>query len=150
MMESSKSVACPGCGSVFEQRRYGDLEIDECRDCGGLWFDSQELADYLMRRKVASTGVDWAGPCRDIKTSSMRLSCPRCEDSQLKPCKWGVLVFNRCGRCFGAHVGRADLENYIADVGQSEGIGGGEAFAAAVGSVAGIVARFFVHGREGT
>ena len=148
MTESAEGLECPGCGSSLEPQSYGRLEIDRCPECGDLWFDPRELADYLAHRGAASTGVDWAGRCRDATAAAVQADCPRCKAARLHPCKWGTLRFNRCEGCFGAHVTRAQLEGYLAEVGESEGIGGGEAVTSAVGSIAGIVASFFVHGKS--
>jgi len=148
MTESAEVLECPGCGSILEPQLYDRLEIDHCPECGDLWFDPRELADYLAQRGAASTGVDWAGKCRDAAAAAVQSNCPRCKEPRLCACNWGKLHFNRCEGCFGAHVTRAQLEGYLAHVGESEGIGGGEAVTAAVGSIAGIVARFFVHGKS--
>ncbi len=145
MTEPGQSPECPACGSSLELQQFGSLEIDQCPECGGLWFDPQELADYLAHHKAASTGVDWAGRCRDAESGVTRLNCPRCEASDLHACKWGELKFNRCERCFGAYVGRTELESFLASVGKAKDIGGGEALISAVGSMAGIISRFFVH-----
>jgi hypothetical protein len=42
-------------------------------------------------------------------------------------------------------VGRTELETFLASVGKAKDIAGGEALISAVGSIAGIVSRFFVH-----
>lgn len=35
---------CPACQQRMEQARYGDLTLDVCKRCRGVWFDHHELA----------------------------------------------------------------------------------------------------------
>jgi Zn-finger nucleic acid-binding protein len=40
------NLACPKCGKGFEELRYsalGDLVIDRCTGCGGIWLDRGEV-----------------------------------------------------------------------------------------------------------
>lgn len=143
MTEAEQRAVCPTCSAALDEKQYDGIEIDECSACGDLWFDRYELADYLAFRKAGSTGVDWAGRLTDVADPSTALGCPRCDGSRLSPHKWGSFRFNRCKQCFGAHVAHEDLERFIDEVGEAEGIRGGEAIVAAIGSIAGIFVRLF-------
>ncbi len=33
---------CPKCASEFEKISFGDVEVDRCLGCHGLWFDMLE------------------------------------------------------------------------------------------------------------
>ncbi len=37
---------CPNCNSEMVQRLIAEVMIDECDDCGVLWFDKGELEVY--------------------------------------------------------------------------------------------------------
>jgi Zn-finger nucleic acid-binding protein len=46
-----KSFICPRCSSELEEIKYdgsGDLLLDRCTNCEGLWFDAEEV-DKLMK-----------------------------------------------------------------------------------------------------
>jgi Zn-finger nucleic acid-binding protein len=34
-----EGAACPACAAVLTRSRLGELEIQDCRTCGGLWLD---------------------------------------------------------------------------------------------------------------
>lgn len=34
---------CPRCGSDIEERSLGNVRIDECPECRGIWLDKGEL-----------------------------------------------------------------------------------------------------------
>jgi Zn-finger nucleic acid-binding protein len=37
-------MKCPECKTVLNRRKIGDVAVDECPGCRGLWFDKDELA----------------------------------------------------------------------------------------------------------
>ncbi|MGC6465414.1 MAG: zf-TFIIB domain-containing protein [Akkermansiaceae bacterium] len=46
-------LPCPSaCGQMF-QGKIGQVQIDLCQGCGGLWLDRGELESLLNRRKVS-------------------------------------------------------------------------------------------------
>jgi len=58
---------CPSCQQQMEQARYGDLTLDVCRRCKGVWFDHHELSEIWkiewkkalkQRRKLAGRSND--------------------------------------------------------------------------------------------
>ena len=39
---------CPQCANALAPRQLGQIAVDECRHCGGIWFDAGELEAYRM------------------------------------------------------------------------------------------------------
>ena len=87
--EEGRSVDCPDCGKAAEIVRLGQLELDLCGACGGLWFDRNELerlpkevspADLsgevhaLVARLAARTSAPKAYPLCPICHQSMNLA----------------------------------------------------------------------------
>ena len=44
-------MKCPKCGMQLEEIAFGDVRVDTCFSCDGLWLDKGELD--LIRRKEA-------------------------------------------------------------------------------------------------
>lgn len=44
------SMRCPKCGMQLEEIAFGDVRIDKCFACEGLWLDKGEL-DILRQRE---------------------------------------------------------------------------------------------------
>ena len=42
---------CPKCGQQLRQERYGEVEVDVCAGCKGLWLDANELDAILESAK---------------------------------------------------------------------------------------------------
>ena len=45
-------MKCPKCGMQLEEIAFGDVRIDKCFSCQGLWLDKGELE--LIRQKESS------------------------------------------------------------------------------------------------
>jgi Zn-finger nucleic acid-binding protein len=79
------SIECPKCGQGMDEISYGgDVLIDRCTNCQGLWFDQGE-ADLLKGK--------WMGDALDTGRAS-------------EGKKWDVLEQVGCPRC-GQHMEKA-------------------------------------------
>jgi uncharacterized protein len=46
---------CPKCGTELEEIGFGDVRVDKCFDCEGLWLDGGEL-DMLQPKEAGFVG----------------------------------------------------------------------------------------------
>src|SRR5437763_13773032 len=79
------NLTCVKCTSVLDKARVGDVEVDLCPSCGGLWLDHGEIerlgrgkTEDLTRLRSALTGTSTPDAASDPTTS-----CPACP-GQLK------------------------------------------------------------------
>ncbi len=42
-MENDNMKKCPKCDGALETKNIGPVEVDECRQCKGVWFEKDEL-----------------------------------------------------------------------------------------------------------
>ncbi len=49
-------MKCPKCGGGLEEKAHGNLRIDVCQDCGGVWLDPGEL-DLVRQMEKAGGNV---------------------------------------------------------------------------------------------
>jgi Zn-finger nucleic acid-binding protein len=115
--EGPSTIPCPRCGTKLTEVRYGDLALDECRSCGGCWYDRGEMERALQRfgaRKEEASGGEVPGRVRRhvlADTQVRYLNCPKCGDAMSRvnyeSCS-GVMV-DRCRAC-GVWLDRAELE----------------------------------------
>ena len=88
-------MKCPKCGMQLEEISLGDVRVDKCFHCQGLWLDAGE-----SRRSLQNTPVSWDGWC----------TCFACDVSQVD---WERHVqFTRPAQRFAAADGGA----YSADL----------------------------------
>lgn len=72
------SIECPKCGHGMDEISYGgDLLIDRCTNCHGLWFDEGE-ADRL-KGKWMGEALDTGKASKGKKWDAVDdVACPRC------------------------------------------------------------------------
>ena len=71
------SLKCPKCGHGMSEVSYGDITVDRCSHCLGLWFDTGE-ADQLKARWMGDA-VDTGFADEGRKWDSVEdIACPRC------------------------------------------------------------------------
>jgi Zn-finger nucleic acid-binding protein len=79
-MEQSTSAAnlkCPKCAHDMEEVSVGDIVIDRCVNCKGLWFDADEA--HRLKQMPDSHKVDIGDPREGWRWDSRaEIHCPRC------------------------------------------------------------------------
>ncbi len=71
------SLKCPKCGHGMEEVTYGDVTIDRCTNCMGLWFDTGE-ADQL-KSKWMGDALDLGNRAEGKKWDDVaEIACPHC------------------------------------------------------------------------
>lgn len=72
-----RSLQCPKCGHGMQEATYGDITIDRCTQCGGLWFDTGE-AERLKDRYMGDV-LDSGDPGEGRRWDTVEdIACPRC------------------------------------------------------------------------
>ena len=69
-------MKCIKCDGMLHLVRVGEVEVDQCDGCGGIWFDSGELRKILDQKDVEALRAMKARATRD--SDAKRASCPRC------------------------------------------------------------------------
>ena len=99
-------MRCPVCQHPLEQKTYrGDIHVDECLWCKGVWFDPGELETY---REAVRQGpeAEEPGPSTFVAIDghSDKLTCPRCNTKTLVKGAIRHVQLYRCETCHGIHV----------------------------------------------
>lgn len=118
----NKTLTCPGCGGalaeVYAEANYGRvLLLDQCRGCGGVWFDRWEL--YFLRESSARTleAVDVRSLLSENPPKAGGNACPKCSTALLPFIDPGLpkdATIRRCQGCGGVWLNRGDLGRYAA------------------------------------
>ncbi len=46
---------CPKCGQKLDPEKYGNVEVDVCPSCKGMWLDATELEQIVEKTKISNT-----------------------------------------------------------------------------------------------
>lgn len=101
-------INCPKCSSeaLVETPALGNIPLDVCPGCSGIWFDKGELEALLKQSQ--------GGGAADLELINPRadgLPCPRCKD---KMARGGLvnplLVVDKCQSCGGIWLDPRELD----------------------------------------
>ena len=90
--------------------QHQGLEVDSCPECFGIWFDREELKEFIQRPELAqrlSEGVSQSTP----PEPGQRL-CPSCR-IQLSETSLGEVSVDLCFRCRGIWLDQGELDRAV-------------------------------------
>jgi len=103
---------------------FGEIELDACPDCLGIWFDAQELQELLRMVGTAEPHRDWQRELEQVPGTRGRRSCPRC-DGRLQGVRLaglkmeqaiGELTIDRCPHGHGLWFDRGELSLLVRSI----------------------------------
>lgn len=75
--EQAHSLKCPKCGHGMVEVEHGEVVVDRCSNCHGLWFDADEA--HQLKVIEGSEQIDIGDPAEGWKYDSrVDINCPRC------------------------------------------------------------------------
>ena len=93
-----------------EQTRHG-VTVDWCSNCGGMWFDVEEIQKYLNARGTrAGQPVPKEDELRASRTGQPEM-CTCCEERQLYHGTLRGFSYQRCSWCGGVFLPATELAN---------------------------------------
>ena len=92
---------CPACGTSQETVQIGDVELDQCPECRGIWFDHMEVDELLAMAKIPGrlTSQELYGDPPELRPEGER-PCPRCGEF-LKTINVDGIHLDACSACKG-------------------------------------------------
>ena len=107
---------CPKCEQQLKQVKIAGVKVDHCENCGGLWFDKDELK--LTRdsrdKDLSWLEVDLWNDKNKIAVSDQSGNCPKCNKSLFKV-KYGDsdIMVDVCLDCRGVWLDKKELDKII-------------------------------------
>lgn len=98
-------MQCPACNVPLDSLRVGNIELDECPRCLGLWFDRGELHEVITTR-LSSRLARREFPLEPPATDQRLGPCCRCGGSLMAQKSQGPSPA-ACARCGGFWVPQA-------------------------------------------
>lgn len=93
---------CPKCSSKFEKVSFGEIEVERCLGCQGLWFDMLEKDDLarIDGSEAIDIGDDQVG---DEYDSLQDIKCPQCTVKMLPMVDKDQvhIKYESCPICYG-------------------------------------------------
>lgn len=111
-------MTCPRCKNSLKTEKYEDVEVDNCKSCGGTWLDDGEIKTIIDTREqsfspkiIHDTLVSaFSGVPKDEQEASLK--CPKCESSMPAlnyDYKSGIII-NSCPQGHGIWLDKDELK----------------------------------------
>ena len=113
-------MKCPKCKmDNLEEIKINGVKIDRCENCGGLWFDKDELKIVRDHRDENLSWLDfdlWEDKNK-LQISGKSMDCPR-DDKPLFRIKYGEtgIMVDICLECRGVWLDREELDKIISSL----------------------------------
>lgn len=107
-------MLCPTCRISTNPLKIGEVQIDECPQCRGIWFDKGELAETKDEVDPDLRFLDFEIWTRkdvfDIDTG--RIDCPRCQRVSMQAVNFQEpdIDITFCPACEGVWLDAGDFE----------------------------------------
>lgn len=108
---------CPNCAEELVSREYNDIEINECRNCGGKWFERGQLKSAKDNENENMSWLDFdpfGKDAEELCILSEGKPCPKCSKNMasLKYSKSSVII-DKCKDCEGVWLDSGEFPKII-------------------------------------
>lgn len=93
---------CPTCSKSMMTLKVGSTEIDECRNCGGIWLDDQEIETLARTARLPHNLLN-RYPVGEHSMQNLpgERPCPACDNSRLVSVPYLGVPVEMCRECHG-------------------------------------------------
>ena len=109
-------MTCPRCSVEFGSRMLGEIEVEECASCGGVWLEEDELR---KAKDLADPDLVWMDfeiwkHADRFEVSVKPVRCPRC-DIDMAAVVYGdtKIEVDFCIRCQSVWLDNGELEKIV-------------------------------------
>ena len=93
---------CPACDRLMMTLGVGEIEIDECRNCGGFWLDDQEIEVLARTARLPHNLLNrYPTGEHSLKHLPGERPCPVCDGSLLVSVPYLGVPVEMCKQCHG-------------------------------------------------
>jgi uncharacterized protein len=110
-------MSCPDCGKGLAPKAYNEIEINECVNCGGKWFERGQLKSAKDNENENMSWLDFDPFGKDAEALSIQSEgkqCPNCSKkmSSLKYSKSNIII-DKCMHCEGVWLDSGEFPKII-------------------------------------
>lgn len=105
------SIDCPKCRAPMKHLRVGDVLIDRCHGCGGLWLDALEKDKLAGDRKAAAAADQPATVGAAPARAGMKCPRDRSDLIEMRDIQQPHVHFESCTVCGGVFLDAGELKD---------------------------------------
>ena len=106
-------MKCPKCDDEMKLNQYKGVEYDQCKNCGGLWFDALE-AEELVENKSA-VDIDTGDIKEGAEMNKKRaINCPTCNVrmTRVHDVEHPHIQLEACTTCHGTFFDAGEFKDF--------------------------------------
>jgi len=107
---------CSTCNIELQKRNINGIEVDECAQCEGIWFEGDELRQVKDKIDADLNWMDfeiWEHP-EKFKAMAKEHNCPSCGDQMVSLDYDNTNIeIEYCPKCKGVWLDKDKLQNII-------------------------------------
>ena len=103
-------MQCPKCYHELQHQQFGEVEVDQCLTCQGVWLDLGELPVLRQQKNTNYSQASGETAVYDVLSAS----CPRCggdgDMTRVHDLKRPEIVLDSCPVCYGIWLDGGELD----------------------------------------
>jgi len=106
-------MQCPKCGHDMEKVTFQDVEVDRCKLCKGLWFDS--LEHEALKKLKGSEEIDIGdAEVGELFNQEDSIDCPVCKVPMIRMVDRDQrhIWYEGCPSCFGLFFDAGEFRDF--------------------------------------
>lgn len=108
-------MICPKCGGSLSPREVGEVVVDQCAVCQGIWLDVGELRAVIdFQRQHPESALAADAPAAHYEVTG---PCPRCGGegnmTRITSLHDDSLVLDSCPVCYGIWLDGGELQRLM-------------------------------------
>lgn len=104
---------CPKCSNEMQSTQYKGVEYEQCKGCGGLWFNALEAEELV---ETSSAGqIDTGDAQRGTELNKKRgVRCPSCQTimKQVHDIQQPHIQLETCPSCYGTFFDAGEFKDF--------------------------------------
>jgi len=116
---------CPRCKSQLKLVKVTNVDLEQCANCKGIFFDNFELKKFDEPHESPSEKIilENSSSAAVLKDSPKKISCPKCSNIKMMTRFYSVkqkIEIDECGACGGIWVDAGELAEIRAEFSTEE------------------------------
>ncbi|MDD3277215.1 MAG: zf-TFIIB domain-containing protein [Kiritimatiellales bacterium] len=107
-------MQCPKCSNEMKENEHKGIKYDQCKNCGGLWFDALEAEDLVEIK--GSADIDTGDAKEGAKLNKKRdINCPVCNIrmSKVHDLQQPHIQLETCAVCKGTFFDAGEFKDFV-------------------------------------
>ena len=103
---------CPKCQTPMDEVEFGEVQVDRCPNCLGIFFD--ELEREALEKMPAAEALDIGHPKIGAEYNKIdHIECPRCGGGMMRMVAPGQhhIWFEQCKACGGSFLDAGEFRD---------------------------------------